>query len=87
MVLVLDVGASAASSGFLRSGLRCASELLQRKLFSESTDRFGLVLVGTDRSDNPLGYDNVTLVGADRGLTVADWHLLDFVDNHVQGKT
>ncbi len=85
VVLVVDVCRSASASGFLDSGVRCASELLQRKLFSEAPDRFGLVMVGTDKDDNPLGYPGVTLV-ADRGLAVADWQLLDFVQNHVQGK-
>ena len=86
MVLVIDVGVTSTSSGFLRSGLRCAEELLQRKLFSESTDRFGLVLVGTEKADNELGYPGVRLVG-ERGITVADWNLLDFVTNHIQGET
>ncbi len=85
VALVLDVGISSNSSGFLKSGLRCASELLQRKLFSESPDRFGLVLVGTEKAENPLGYEGVTLLD-ERGLSVADWQLLDFVQNHIQGK-
>ncbi len=83
VALVLDVGITSGSSGFLSVGIRAACQLLQRKLFSESPDRFGLVLVGTQKSDNPLKYDRVTLV--DRGLYVADWNLLELVQSHVKG--
>ena len=52
---------------------RCASELVQRKLFSESPDRFGLVQFGTERAANPLEYPHVALM--ERGLAVADWQV------------
>ena len=52
---------------------RCASELVQRKLFSESPDRFGLVQFGTERAVNPLDYPHVALM--ERGLAVADWQV------------
>ena len=52
---------------------RCASELVQRKLFSESPDRFGLVQFGVERTANPLDYSHVALM--ERGLAVADWQV------------
>merc|ERR1719367_2512225 len=71
--LVIDVGLTSTASGFLNSALRCASELVQRKLFSESLDRFGLVQFGAERTANPLDYAHVALM--DRGLAVADWQV------------
>ena len=56
---------------------RCASELVQRKLFSESPDRFGLVQFGAERASNPLDYPHVALM--ERGLAVADWQVGKFV--------
>ena len=35
-------------------------------------------------SQNSLGYEHISVM--DRGLTVADWDLLEFVENHIQGK-
>jgi hypothetical protein len=82
--LVVDVGLTCSSSGFLASCVKCASEILQRKLFSESSARFGLVQCGTKTTNNSLDYANVTLM--ERGLAVADWTLLEFVQKHVQGE-
>jgi hypothetical protein len=82
--LVVDVGLTCSSSGFLASCVKCASEILQRKLFSESRARFGLVQCGTKTTNNSLDYANVTLM--ERGLAVADWTLLEFVQKHVQGE-
>ncbi|TRY72363.1 hypothetical protein TCAL_01009 [Tigriopus californicus] len=83
LCLVLDVGVTCRTSDFLVTSIRCASELLQRRLFSESTDRFGLVLIGDERTNNVLNYGHVNVL--DGGLRVANWDLLDYVENHVQG--
>lgn len=83
LCLVLDVGVTCHTSDFLLTSIRCASELLQRRLFSESTDRFGLVLIGDGRTHNTLNYAHVNVM--DGGLRVANWDLLDYVENHIQG--
>nr|AIL94178.1 Ku80 [Tigriopus japonicus] len=83
LCLVLDVGVTCHTSDFLLTSIRCASELLQRRLFSESTDRFGLVLIGDGRTHNALNYAHVNVM--DGGLRVANWDLLDYVENHIQG--
>ena len=83
VVIVLDVGTTTSGSGFLTTGLNCAAELVQRKLFAESPDRFGLVMVGTDKTDNPLNYEYVTVLKD--GLFTADWELVNYLDQHVQG--
>ena len=51
--------------------------MVQRKLFSESPDRFGLVQFGTERAANPLDYPHVALM--ERGLAVADWQVGTFI--------
>ena len=81
--IVLDVGLTSSTSGFLKNGRRVASELIQRKLYNEALDRFGLVLVGTDKAKNSLNYDHVTVL--DRDLKPADWELLEYVENQIKG--
>ena len=84
MCIVLDVGLTSSTSGFLKNGRRVASELIQRKLYNEALDRFGLVLVGTDKGKNSLNYDHVTVL--DRDLKPADWELLEYVENQIKGR-
>ena len=52
---------------------------MQRKLFSESPDRFGLVQFGVEGAANPLEYPRVALM--ERGLAVADWQVGSFEYN------
>jgi hypothetical protein len=83
--LVIDVGQSSARSGFLATAIACASEQVQRKVYSESLDKFGIVLCGTNGTKNPHNYNNITLpdLGSD-GLSLADFKLLEFVDKNVK---
>lgn len=83
--LVIDVGQSSARSGFLATAIACASEQVQRKVYSESLDKFGIVLCGTSGTKNPHKYNNITLpdLGSD-GLSLADFKLLEFVDKNVK---
>ena len=37
------------------------SELVQRKLYSEEPDLFGIVVLGSKGTDNPLRYPNITI--------------------------
>ena len=84
-VLILDVGKTSSRSGFLESILQCASELVQRKVFSESLDRFGIVLAGTSGSNNPLGYDHITVPDlGEEGLNGATFKLLEFVEKRIK---
>jgi hypothetical protein len=81
----LDVGRTTSRSGFLDPIIRCASEQIQRKLFSESNDRFGIVLCGTARSKNPLNYEHITLPDLrEEGLIGANFSLLEFVEKEVK---
>ena len=79
------MGQSSARSGFLAAAIACASEQVQRKVFSESLDKFGIVLCGTNDTNNPHGYNNITLpdLGSD-GLSLADFQLLEYVEKNVK---
>ena len=46
--------------------------------------RFGLVLIGTDKTDNDLDYDYVTAYRKG-GLHPADWELVNLLDQHIKG--
>ena len=48
-------------AGYTDDAVRCASELAQNKLYQELDDRFGIVLCGAKRTNNPLNYDNVVI--------------------------
>jgi len=55
------------------------------QVFSESLDRFGIVVCGTSGSNNPLNYDHITVadLGED-GLNGASFKLLEFVEKRVK---
>lgn len=54
-------------------------------MFSESKDEMSLVLFGTADTDNPLAdgdsYENISVV---RPMGVADFDLLEYVQNEIQ---
>lgn len=52
---MVDVGLGSDPEGFL-----VASNLVQRKLYKESDDKFSLVLIGSKNSRNEQGYQNIT---------------------------
>ena len=81
--LVIDVGATSYGSGFMAQSLKCASHIIQRKIFSESNHRYGLVLVGTVKASNDLGYPHVTVVktaAADGDLVVAEFDQVRYLE-------
>ena len=47
--------------GFADSAFKLASQFVQRKVYSEVNDCFGIVLIGTKGTDNPLNRGNVTI--------------------------
>jgi hypothetical protein len=80
--LILDVGLTSSRSGFIASAISCASEQIQRKVFSESADRFGIVLCGSDATDNKQNYSNIVVHNED--LVTASFELLEFVEKEVK---
>ena len=47
--------------GFAESAFKLASQFVQRKVYSEVNDCFGIVLIGSKGTDNPLNRGNVTI--------------------------
>ena len=47
--------------GFADSACKLMSELVQRKLYGEEPDLFGVVVLGSKGTDNPLNYPNITI--------------------------
>ena len=55
--------------------------MVQRKVYAESDDRYGLVLVGTRLSDNQLNYPRISLVKTAGGcMARADFSLLEYIE-------
>jgi len=86
--IILDTGRTASqkppnSPSFLEASLECASLFVERKLFGESKDEIGVILFGTDSSNNSLEYDGINVVG--RGLAQADWEVITYLREHVKG--
>ncbi|XP_023334987.1 X-ray repair cross-complementing protein 5 [Eurytemora carolleeae] len=61
----------------------CASLLVERKLFEETKDEFGLVFFGTEGTKNPLSYENVEI--SKRGFCRADWDTVKYLREHIVG--
>ena len=86
--LLIDTGVTASQSAegrksFLKASLECASLVVERKLFSESKDEVSVILFGSEETNNNLGYENINVL--ERGLGLADWDLITFLRDHVQG--
>jgi len=86
--IILDTGRTASqkppnSPSFLEASLECASLFVERKLFGESKDEVGVVLLGSEETNNPLDYDHVTVL--DRGLAQTDWEIISYLREHVKG--
>jgi len=60
-----------------------ASMFVERRLFSESMDEVSLVLLASEETNNVLDYPNVSVF--ERGFGPADWDLVTFLREHVQG--
>ncbi|XP_076456340.1 X-ray repair cross-complementing protein 5-like [Babylonia areolata] len=90
IAIVLDVGPSMCSAApgeatSLQMAIQAITMILQRKMFSESKDEVALVLFGTQDTENPLvdgdSYEHVSIA---RHLAVADFELLQMVQNDIQ---
>ena len=59
--------------------------MVQRKVYSDAEDRYGLVLVGTRLSKNDLGYPHVSVAETSAGiLTKATFGTLEYIDNSIK---
>ena len=83
--LIIDVGATSFASGFLDRAIKCTSEMIQRKVYSESEDKYAMVLVGCRRSRNDLDYPNIMVVDNTEGrLAKANFGMLKFVEKELK---
>ena len=83
--LIVDVGATSFASGFLDRAIKCTSEMIQRKVYSESEDKYAMVLVGCRRSRNDLDYPNIMVVDNTEGkLAKANFGMLKFVEKELK---
>ncbi|CAL8240942.1 unnamed protein product [Merluccius merluccius] len=88
LVLCMDVGSSMSASPDPESPFQQARKVLQkfvqRQVFAENKDELGLVLFGTDATENQLDHDgqyqNITV---HRKLMVPDFELLEEIEHQI----
>ncbi|XP_042886525.1 X-ray repair cross-complementing protein 5-like isoform X2 [Penaeus japonicus] len=92
IVVALDVGPGVRAStetSFFSQAKKCLTNILQRKMFAEKCkDQVGIVLFGTDGTDNNLAsadqYQHITVL---REIMTVDWDMMNEVDQLPYGKT
>ncbi|XP_076036123.1 X-ray repair cross-complementing protein 5-like isoform X2 [Oratosquilla oratoria] len=92
IVLVLDVAPpvrSGTDETFFSLTKKCVTNILQRKIFAEKCrDQVGIVLFGTDRTDNKLAsagqYQNITVL---RKPQLVNWELINSIENLPRGNS
>jgi len=86
-LLLIDVGKTSSESGFADSAFKLASQFVQRKVYSEVNDCFGIVLIGTKGTDNPLNRGNVTIANYNNGVfSSANYDVLKYLDHHIKAE-
>merc|ERR1712051_576298 len=66
---------------------KLASQFVQRKVYSEVNDCFGIVLIGTKGTDNPLNRGNVTIANYNNGVfSSANYDVLKYLDHHIKAE-
>ena len=87
LCFVIDVGVTSSTSGFAESACQVASQLVQRRIYSEAPDHFAIVLVGSKSTDNPLGHQHVTIANYNEGLfSGADFNILKYLEQHIKAE-
>merc|ERR1712020_151640 len=62
-----------------------ASQMVQRKVYSESEDRYALVLVGTRQSKNDLGYPHISVINSSEGiLCKANYEIVEYIEKSLK---
>lgn len=92
IVVVLDVGPSVAreispnGETFLQNSQLCATNIIQRKILSQSIDEIGLIIVGSEETNNPLaddeGYKNIEIA---HSLRRANWSMVKSIAKYQKG--
>ena len=59
--------------------------MVQRKVYSEADDRYALILVGTRRTKNDLGYPHISVIHcSEEILTKANFSLLEYIEKDLK---
>ncbi|XP_068705465.1 X-ray repair cross-complementing protein 5-like [Montipora foliosa] len=90
VVIILDVGPSMCQAPpghatSLETSVKAINMIVQRKMFANTKDEFGLILFGTEETSNRLndkegGYENISVV---RHLALPDLEMLRFVHSQI----
>ena len=94
LILLLDCSSSMmsqidASTTYLQMCVDIVQMLVQRKLYQTSKDQLALILFGSPNTNNELhdprlDADRYAHVDVARPFAIADWQLLDYVQNKVR---
>lgn len=89
IIIVLDVGPNVGQllpngETFLSNAQLCATQILQRKILAGSKDEIGLILLGSEQTNNPLAdgegsYNNIEIAHT---LQLADWQMVKTISNY-----
>ncbi|KAG8246494.1 X-ray repair cross-complementing protein 5 [Homalodisca vitripennis] len=84
VVLLIDIGEPVShedkdGQSFLLKSKQCASRIIQRKIFSDATDQFSLIFVGSSKTDNDLNYPHIEV--KQKWFVPPNWDLLKAVDD------
>uniref|UniRef100_A0A1B6HY89 Ku domain-containing protein n=1 Tax=Homalodisca liturata TaxID=320908 RepID=A0A1B6HY89_9HEMI len=84
VVLLIDIGEPVShedkdGQSFLLKSKQCASRIIQRKIFSDATDQFSLIFVGSSKMDNDLNYPHIEV--KQKWFVPPNWDLLKAVDD------
>ncbi|XP_062546603.1 X-ray repair cross-complementing protein 5 [Armigeres subalbatus] len=94
-MIILDVGKDTlVKSGndgqtFFERAKNCVSKIVQRKIFSKPQDEVGLVLMGTDETNNQLNldYGGYQYISEAFELNPSNWQMLRILEKQVHPST
>ncbi|XP_034247573.1 X-ray repair cross-complementing protein 5 isoform X2 [Thrips palmi] len=92
IVIVLDVGQSVGreislnGETFLHNAQLCATKIIQKKIFTRSKDEIGLILLGSEDTNNPLANDeNYNNIEIRHQLQCANWRMVQTISSFKKG--
>ncbi|XP_047103912.1 molybdenum cofactor biosynthesis protein moc-5-like [Schistocerca piceifrons] len=82
-IIVIDVGHFDSKyviqkrSDFLQKAKLCVRRIVERRIFTSGKDEIGLIVLGSDKTQNPLDYPNVSV---EFPLALPTWQMISFVE-------
>ncbi|XP_049795524.1 X-ray repair cross-complementing protein 5 isoform X1 [Schistocerca nitens] len=83
VIIVIDVGHFDSKnviqkrSDFLQKAKLCVRRIVERRIFTSGKDEIGLIVLGSDKTQNPLDYPNVSV---EFPLALPTWQMISFVE-------